>query len=94
MRTEHYDSIKDAKINIRIDQLSLDLIDAAARIQGKNRSSFMLESSRKKAQKVLLDQTHFYLDDDDWEKFNKALEYDPVASAKIKKLLNTKSPWE
>ncbi|MEO0378564.1 MAG: DUF1778 domain-containing protein, partial [Cyanobacteria bacterium P01_A01_bin.17] len=39
----------DVKINIRAKQKQRDLIDHAARVQGKSRSEFILESASQKA---------------------------------------------
>ena len=46
-------------INLRTPLSQRDLIDRAARLQGKTRTDFMLEASRDKAEQVLLDQTMF-----------------------------------
>src|SRR5688572_28385140 len=44
-------------INLRTPLAQRALIDRAAQLQGKTRTEFMLEASREKAQRVLLDQT-------------------------------------
>ena len=46
-------------INLRTPPAQRELIDRAARLQGKSRTDFMLEASREKAEQVLLDQTVF-----------------------------------
>jgi uncharacterized protein (DUF1778 family) len=94
MRMDHQSDIRDAKINIRIDSDSRDLIDTAAKLQGKNRSAFMLEAAIKNAQRVLLNQTHFYLEDSQWEEFNKALEFSPDRDERLKALLKAKPLWK
>jgi uncharacterized protein (DUF1778 family) len=48
-----------AVINLRTPPAQRELIDRAARLQGKSRTDFMLEASREKAEQVLLDQTLF-----------------------------------
>ncbi|MDB9509825.1 DUF1778 domain-containing protein [Kamptonema animale CS-326] len=42
---ESFSQICDVTINIRAKQNQRDLIDRAARVQGKRRSEFMLESA-------------------------------------------------
>jgi len=48
--------MKGTVLKIRVDPTVLDLIDEAARVQGKTRADFMLNASTEKAQEVLLDQ--------------------------------------
>ncbi len=49
-----------AVINLRTPPAQRELIDRAARLQGKSRTDFMLEASREKAEQVLLDPQHEY----------------------------------
>ena len=53
---------RDININIRAQRNQRDLIDQAARILGKTRSDFMLETACREAEDVLLDQRVFVLD--------------------------------
>ena len=85
---------KDALINMRIHSATRDFIDQAARTIGKDRSDFVLEAAYEKAQEILLDQTAFALDDEQWDAFNKILDAPPKINNKLKKLLATKAPWE
>ena len=52
-------STSSAAINLRTPPAQRELIDRAARLQGKSRTDFMLEASREKAEQVLLKQTLF-----------------------------------
>ena len=49
-------------INLRIETHTRQLIDDAAAILGKTRTEFMIESARRQAIDVLLDQRLFALD--------------------------------
>jgi uncharacterized protein (DUF1778 family) len=85
---------RDVKINIRAQQNQRDLIDRAAKAQGKSRSEFMLESAYQKAQEVLLDQCFFGLDEVKFQEFVERLDAPPTVNDKLHTLLTTKSPWD
>ena len=85
---------RDVKINIRAKQNQRDLIDRAARVQGKSRSEFMLESAYQKAQAVLLDQCFFGLDEEKFQQFVERLDAPPTVNDKLQVLLTSKSPWD
>ena len=81
-------------INLRAPAPLRDLIDRAAALLGKSRSEFMLESARRSAEDVLLDQAVFPLGQRKFEDFIAILERPPKPSEKLKELLKTKAPWE
>jgi uncharacterized protein (DUF1778 family) len=87
-------SRRDAVINVRLARQTRELIDSAAAAAGKSRSEFIIESARKSAMNVLLDQTFFVLDPKQFEKFRAALVQPPAPNHKLKALLATKAPWE
>ena len=88
------DSRKDALINMRIHSSTRDFIDRAAKALGKDRSDFVLEAAYEKAEEVLLDQTAFVLNDEQWEAFNNLLDSPPKMNDRLKKLLAKPAPWE
>ena len=51
-------------INMRVDRRHRDLIDRAARISGKTRTEFMLETACGAAEDAILDQRVFFADAD------------------------------
>ncbi|MBP0652344.1 DUF1778 domain-containing protein, partial [Mycobacterium tuberculosis] len=57
-------TVADTKgsINLRIETNTRQLIDDAAAVLGKTRTEFMVESARRQAIDVLLDQRLFVLD--------------------------------
>jgi uncharacterized protein (DUF1778 family) len=85
---------KEAIINLRMPTAIRDLIDNAADVLGKTRTAFIIESSRKHAIDVVLDQRLFTLSDDQYDAFLKALDAPPVPNEKLKRLMASKAPWE
>ncbi len=81
-------------INLRVSQVTRQLIDTAAAVVGKSRTEFMLESARQHAIDVLLDQRLFVLNAEQHDAFMSALDNPPLPNAELKKLLSSKSPWE
>ncbi len=85
--------MRDAAINLRALPEQRDLIDQAARLLGKNRSDFMLESACARAQAVLLDQVFFKLDEAGFREFNALLDSPPTPNPGLDRLLAVKAPW-
>ncbi|VXD25334.1 type II toxin-antitoxin system TacA family antitoxin [Planktothrix paucivesiculata] len=85
---------REVTINIRAKQNQRDFIDQAAKIQGKSRSEFMLQTAYEKAQDVILGHCFFGLDEDKFQKFVVLLDTPPMQNEKLQALLNTKSPWD
>lgn len=93
-RTREGNQRRDAVINVRLTTKLRDLIDRAADVVGKTRSDFILESARKHAIDVLLDQRLFSLDPKQYDEFLRVLDEPPTPNARLKQLLASKSPWE
>lgn len=85
---------RDVNITLRAPAKIKDLIVRAARLVGKSRSEFMLESACKCAEDVLLDQRFFRLDEKRHAAVLKNLSEPPRPTAALRKLLAHKSPWE
>ena len=85
---------RDVNINLRAPAQVKELIDRAARLLGKSRSEFMLDSARKCAEDVLLDQRFFMLDEKRHAALLKSLSEPPRPTAALRKLLAGKSQWE
>lgn len=88
------DGKRDTVVNLRMSRPVRDLIDNAAAALGKTRTDFIIDSSRRQATDVLLDQRLFALDDKQYRAFLRALDEPPAANAKLKRLMASKSPWE
>lgn len=80
---------RDAVINIRITTKWRDIIDRAAIVEGKTRSEFILESARKHAIDVLLDQRLFSLDAKQYDEFLRVLDQPPEPNVRLKQLLSS-----
>jgi uncharacterized protein (DUF1778 family) len=85
---------RNATIHIRAPQETKDLIESAASVVGKSLSEFTLESARKHATDVLLDQRLFVLDSDQYVAFMKALDNPPTAGSKLRALLKRRPLWQ
>ncbi len=81
-------------INLRTPPAQRELIDRAARLQGKSRTDFMLEASREKAQQVLLDQTMFTVSAKQYKAFEALMNAPLADNVAAKRLLDSRSPWE
>lgn len=84
---------REAAIHIRAPKQTKELIDSAASVVGKTLSEFMLDSARKHAIDVLLDQRLFVLDPDQYDSFMKALDNPPPAGPKLKALMKRQPRW-
>jgi len=81
-------------INLRIDVNTRQLIDEAAAILGKTRTEFMVESARRQAIDVLLDQRLFVLNAEYYDAFAQALDNPPAPGAKLRSLLRRVPAWQ
>jgi uncharacterized protein (DUF1778 family) len=81
-------------INLRIEAHTRQLIDDAAAVLGKTRTEFMIESARKVAIDVLLDQRLFSLDTERYDAFVQALDNAPAPGPKLRSLLRRTPAWK
>jgi uncharacterized protein (DUF1778 family) len=81
-------------INLRIERQTRQLIDDAAAVLGKTRTEFMIESARKVAIDVLLDQRLFVLDPERYDAFVHALDNPPAPGGKLRSLLRRVPAWK
>ena len=81
-------------INLRTPPAQRELIDRAARLQGKSRTDFMLEASREKAEQVLLDQTLFTVNAKQYKAFVTLMEAPLSKNPGLKRLLAKRAPWD
>ena len=89
-------STVDAKgsINLRIEAKTRLLIDDAAAILGKTRTEFMIESARREAIDVLLDQQLFVLDPERYDAFVHTLDNPPAPGRRLRSLLRRVPAWQ
>lgn len=81
-------------INLRIEADTRQLIDDAAAILGKTRTEFMIETARRQAIDVLLDQRLFALDSKRYDAFVHALDNPPAPGPKLRSLLRRAPAWQ
>jgi uncharacterized protein (DUF1778 family) len=70
------------------------LIDDAAAVLGKTRTEFMVESARRQAIDVLLDQRLFVLEPARYDAFIDALDHPPAPGPKLQALLRRVPAWQ
>lgn len=85
---------RNESINLRVSRKEKSLIDWAAKQLAKSRSDFMLQSACREAEALLVDQTHFTIPAEKFQRFLKMLDESPVDNVKLRKLLESKVPWE
>jgi uncharacterized protein (DUF1778 family) len=81
-------------INIRVRDDDRALIDQGASLAGKSRSEFMLEAARHAATEAILDRTLFRIQPSVFAKFVAMLDAKPQPNERLRKLMQTKAPWE
>ena len=81
-------------INLRIEAGTRQLIDDAAAVLGKTRTEFMVESARRQAIDVLLDQRLFALEPERYDAFMAALDNPPAPGPKLKALFRRVPAWQ
>ncbi len=84
---------RDATINIRVVRRQRDLIDRAAKLMNKTRSSFILDAATAEAENAVLDQTVFRLSPEKYKQFMEKLDAPPADNPRLRKMLSGKSPW-
>jgi uncharacterized protein (DUF1778 family) len=78
---------------MRVPVQTKALIEAAAQASNKTVSAFVVESARRQAVDVLLDQAVFQLSDQQAEAFAQFLEDPAPPTEKLKALMRGKAPW-
>jgi uncharacterized protein (DUF1778 family) len=92
--TRHSASDAKGSVNLRIEANTRRLIDDAAAVLGKTRTEFMIDSARRQAIDVLLDQRLFVLDPDRHDAFVHALDNPPAPGPKLQALLRRTPAWK
>lgn len=82
------------RLEARVSPEVMDTVRRAASAKGQTVTEFVVSAASTAAQKVLLDQVLFSIDQDKFRAFEAALEAPLVENESIRKLLASKSPWE
>jgi uncharacterized protein (DUF1778 family) len=80
-------------VNLRVREDIRDLIDQAARCQGRSRSDFMIDAARRAAEKALLDMTLVRVDRQTYEHFLAVLDRPPDGEG-FERLMRAPNPWQ
>lgn len=81
-------------LNLRIKPEVRRLIDRAAKLQGKNRTDFILDAARNAAEDALLDQALFVVSEEAYAEFVERLDRSPAPNPRLKKTMQTPAPWD
>ena len=81
-------------LNLRIKPEERDLIDTAAKIQGKNRTDFILEAARNAAEQTLLERTIFWTTSEAYAEFLVLLDAPAQPNERLRKTMQTSAPWD
>ena len=79
-------------VNLRVRHEIRSLIDRAAKANGKTRSDFMIEASRRAAEDALLDQALVRVDQETYNFFLTVLDQAP-SGAGFDRLMKAPKPW-
>jgi len=92
--TESVEKSKPVPINMRADEKKRNLIDLAAAMSGRDRTSFILEAACQKAEEVILDKRLFLLDDSAFDAFEQAMDANPIRGNEcLHQLLERPKRW-
>jgi uncharacterized protein (DUF1778 family) len=80
-------------VDLRVRDEIRDLIDQAARIQGRSHSDFVIDAARRAAEETLLDQTLVRVDRETYERFVAVLDHPPDGEG-YERLMAAPSPWK
>jgi uncharacterized protein (DUF1778 family) len=81
-------------LNLRIKPEVRKLIDRAARLQGMNRTEFVVGSAFRSAEEALLDRTQFHVDKKAYAAFLARLDAPPALNDRLRRTLQTTPPWK
>ncbi|MBI6919377.1 MULTISPECIES: DUF1778 domain-containing protein [Pseudomonas] len=85
---------KPVPINMRVDTRKRSLIDAAVELLGTDRTSFIVDAACRRAEEVIMDRQLFLLSDEAFDRFEQALEQNPLKDNKcLQKLMSKPAPW-
>ena len=91
---ESVEKSKPVPINMRADEKKRNLIDLAAAMSGRDRTSFILEAACQKAEEIILEKRLFLLDDVAFDAFEQAMDANPIRGNKcLQQLLERPKRW-
>ncbi len=85
---------REARLGFRLSRQQERLIRHAAEVTHKKVTDFILESACGAAEQALLDQRLFLVGEEQWRRFQEALDSPPKVKPRLRELLATPAPWE
>ena len=85
---------RSEKIDIRLTPAAKQKLFAAARAQHRSVSDFVLQSALAQADATLADQRHLFMNEEQWQKFQAALDAPPRDLPRLRRLMNEPSVVE
>jgi uncharacterized protein (DUF1778 family) len=71
-----------------------DLIDQAAKSQGRSRSDFMIDTARRAAEEALLDQALLRVGPEAFASFQARLDAPPEPNERLRRTMQAVPPWD
>jgi uncharacterized protein (DUF1778 family) len=87
-------SPRSEKLDLRLTLQAKQRIVAAAEMQGRTVSDFVLTSALERADETLAEKRVWSLNDAQWAKFHAALDAPPRDLPEMRKLLNSRGPFD
>ncbi len=81
-------------LNLRIKPEERNLIDRAAKVQGKNRTDFILEAARNAAEETLLERSILETSPEAYAEFIALLDAPPQPNERLRKTMQMTPPWD
>jgi uncharacterized protein (DUF1778 family) len=85
---------RNDRLNVRVTAAQKRLISRAAKSAHSSVSDFVLRAVCRASEQVLAEQTHFFLNEEDYIAFQEALAAPAAYSPELNKVLKEKAPWE
>lgn len=81
-------------VNLKVRSETRALIDRAAQMQGRTRSDFMIDASRRAAEEAILDQTLIAVDREAYDKFLAILDAPPAPNEALRRTMRATPLWD
>jgi len=82
---------KEERLFLRVTSSQKEILEKAAEIKQTSLTNFVLDNSFAVAQEILANQVRFVLTEEQWKKFNEALEAPPKEIPALKNLFSKES---
>lgn len=92
--TYRYKTMRDILLNVRTDTATKELLKEAAAMLGTTVTGFLLSTATKEAHELINNKHHFFLNNEQWNKFCSALDDHPKENKALQKLLSTKGVFD